>query len=137
MRARHGANTIKCIAHIGHPIAQRIIHRIFEGTATRGYGNHFSAEQFHPKDVWRLTLHIMGAHIDHALQAKLGADRRGCNAMLPSACFSNNTRFPHSSRQNNLSQHVVDFMRTRVVQLVAFHIDFRTAQVLGQPFREI
>ncbi len=77
------------------------------------------------------------AHINHAFQAKPRTNRRGGNPVLTSAGLGNNPAFSHPARQQNLPQHVVDFMRTRMVQLVALEVDFCAAKPLCQTLGKI
>ena len=73
----------------------------------------------------------MCAHVNHAFQTKFRTDSRRGHAVLARPCFRDDTGFAHTTRQNDLAQHVVDFMRARVIQLVPLHIDFRTTQMIG------
>ena len=132
MGACNGADAIECVAHIGHPIAQRVIHRVFQGAAAAGHGHNLGPQQFHAEHIGRLTLDIMGAHIDHAFQPEFRADSRRGNAVLASTCFRDDAGLAHATRQNDLAQDIVDLMRACMVQLVALHVDFRAAKPLGQ-----
>src|SRR6056297_1227034 len=79
----------------------------------------------------------MRAHVDDAFQAELGADRGRGHAVLTGAGFRDDAGLAHAAGEDDLAQHVVDLVRTGVVQLVALHVDLRPAQPLGQPLREI
>ena len=79
----------------------------------------------------------MRAHIDHTFQAKLGTDRRGRNAVLTGTGFCDDAGLAHATRQNDLTQHVVDLMCARVVQLVALKVNLGPAKFLGHAWREI
>ena len=137
MRASNCSDAIECIAHVGDPVAQSIVHRIFQGAPTRGDGDDLGAQQAHTEDVGCLAFNVMCAHIDNALQAELGADGGRGHAVLARAGFGDDALFAHAPRKNDLAQHVVDLMRAGVVQLVAFHIHLGTAQMFGQPFGKI
>src|SRR5262249_11731461 len=39
----------------------------------------------------------------------------------------------HPPREQDLAHHIVDLVRARMVELVALQVDFRAAQMLGQP----
>ena len=46
---------------------------------------HLGAEQVHPLDVRALPAHVLGAHVDDALEAEARADRRRRDAVLAGA----------------------------------------------------
>ena len=79
----------------------------------------------------------MRAHIDHAFQPELGANRRCGHAMLARAGFRDDPGFAHAAGQNDLTQHIVDLVRAGVVQLIPLHVDLGAAQMGGQAFAEI
>ena len=137
MRPGNRPDAIERIAHIGHPVAQRIVHRVLQRSAPGGDGNHLGPQKPHPEHVGGLTLHIMRAHVDHAFQPELGADGCGRHAMLPSPGFRDDPALAHAAGKDDLAQHVVDLMRAGMVQFIPLHIDLGAAQMVGQAFREI
>mmetsp|Transcript_18127 Transcript_18127/g.28119 ORF Transcript_18127/g.28119 Transcript_18127/m.28119 type:complete len:301 (+) Transcript_18127:2712-3614(+) len=136
IRVRSGdcADAIKRVAHIGHPIAKGIVHGIFERTTARSHRDHFSPQELHSEHVGGLTFDIMRTHIDDAFQAEFGADRGCSHTVLARSGFCDDPGLAHAAGQDDLAQHVVDFMRAGVVQLVALHVNFGTAQFLRQAF---
>ena len=137
MRPRHRADAVEGVSHVGHPVAQRVVHRVLQRAAPAGDRHNGCAQQAHAEHVRSLTFHVMRTHVDHALQPELGADRGSGHAMLPGSRFGDDACLAHAAGQDDLSQHVVDFVRAGVVQLVALHVDFRAAQMVGQSFGEI
>ena len=137
MRPRHRADAIERIAHIGHPVAQGVVHRVLQRAATRGDRNDLGSQQLHPEHVRCLAFDVMRAHVDHAVQPELGAHRRRRHAVLPRPGFRDDPRLSHPAREDDLPQHVVDLVRAGVVQLVALHVDLGTTQMRRQPFGEI
>ena len=137
MRTGDRADAIEGVAHIGDPIAQGIIHRVFQRATARGDGDHLGAEKLHPKHVRGLTFDVMRAHVDDALQPELGTDRGGGHAVLARAGFGDDPGLAHAAGEDDLAQHVVDLMRAGVVQLVTLHIDLGTAKMVGHPFSEV
>ena len=131
----HRANAVEGIFHIGHPVAQRVIHRVFQCAATGGDWHHFCAQKLHAKHIWRLALNVMRTHIDHTFQTKFGTNRSGGHPMLTRTGFGDNPAFSHATGQDNLAQDIINFMRTGVVELISFQIDLRTTQMLGQTLR--
>ncbi len=137
MRARHGADAVEGVAHVGDPVAQRVVHRILQRAAPGGHRHHLGAQQPHAEHVRRLPFDIVRAHVDHAFQPELGADRRRRHAMLARARLGDDPGLAHAAGEDDLAQHIVDLVRAGMVQLVALEIDLRPAEMLGQPRREI
>ncbi len=129
VRTSHGADAIERVTHVGHPVAQRIVHCIFQGATTGSHGHHFCTKKAHTEHVRGLTLDIMCAHIDHTFQTEFRTNRGRCNTVLACTCLGNDAGLAHAAGQNDLAQHIVDFMRASMVQFVALHIDFRTTQM--------
>src|SRR6185437_6457329 len=57
--------------------------------------------------------------------------------MLAGAGFSDDPLFSHPAGEQDLAEHVVDFVRAGVVELLALEIDPGAAELLRQPFGEI
>ena len=79
------ADEVVGVADVGDPVAHGLVDGVLEGAAAAGHGAHFGAEEPHAEDVGRLALHVRLAHVDDALQAELGADRRRGDAVLAGA----------------------------------------------------
>jgi hypothetical protein len=75
------------------------------------------SQQAHSEHVQRLPTHVFGAHIDDALQTKTGTDRRSSHAMLTRTGFSNDPLLAHTQGQQSLTEGIVDFVRTGVVEV--------------------
>jgi hypothetical protein len=137
VRPRHRADAVEGVAHVGHPVAQRVVHRVLQRAAPRGDRDHLGPQKLHAEDVGRLPFDVMRAHVDDALQPELGADRGGGDAVLARAGLGDDPGLAHAAGEDDLAQHVVDLVRAGVVQLVALHVDLGAAQMLGQPLGEI
>ncbi len=133
MRPRHRADAVEGVAHVRHPVAQRVVHRVLERAAPRRDGDHLGPQKPHAEHVRRLPLHVMRAHVDHALQPELRADGGRRHAVLARARLCDDARLAHPPGKDDLAQHVVDLVRARVVELVALHVDLRAAQMRRQP----
>ena len=96
---------------------------------------HFGAEQTHPEDVQRLPAHVLGAHVDVALEAEQRAGRRRRDAVLPGAGFGDDAPLAHPHRQQRLTERVVDLVRAGMGQILALQEDARAAARRGQPPR--
>ncbi len=131
MGARHRANEIIRAAYVGHPIAQRCVHGVFERSAARFHDTNLCAEQFHAKNVQRLALHVLAAHEYFALQAETRGHGRRRYAVLPRAGLGDDALLAHSAGEQDLADRVVDLVRAGVAQVFAFQINFCAADFLG------
>ena len=86
------------------------------------------AEQPHADDVQRLARHVVGAHVDLALQAQQRAGRRRGHAVLARAGLGHDARLAHPRRQQRLAERVVDLVRAGVRQVLALEEDARAAR---------
>ena len=137
MRAGRSADDVEGVVHIGDPVAQRLVHRVFQCGRASGNGHDFRAKQLHPEHVGRLTGDVGCAHVDHARQAEARADGGGCHAVLARAGFRDDPGLAHADRQQDLADAVVDLVRAGVIQLIALEPDLGAAQFFGQTRCEI
>ena len=96
---------------------------------------HLCAEQAHAEDVQRLAAHVLGAHVDVALEAEQRARRRGGDAVLAGACFGDDAPLAHPHGQQRLAERVVDLVRARMRQVLALQKDARAAAGLPSAAR--
>ena len=137
MRAGGGADAIERVGDIGHPVAQRLVHRVLQRARAGLDRAHLGAQQLHAEDVRLLPLDVDRAHVDDAVEAEAGADGRGGDAVLARAGLGDDALLAHAAGEQDLAEHVVDLVRAGVVELVALEIDLRAAEPLGQPLGEI
>ena len=123
MRADRRADDVVCGIQIDDPGSHGLIDGVAEGAAAGLHGHDGCAQQFDPEHVERLAAHVLGAHVDGAGHAELGADRRGGDAVLARARFRDDARFAETSGQQDLAERVVDLVRARVVEVFAFQPD--------------
>ena len=117
---------------VGDPVAHRLVHRVLQRAGAGGHRHHLGPQQFHAKDVGLLPLHIGRAHVDDAFQAEQRA-HGGCrDAVLAGAGLGEDALRAHPASQQDLTQAVVRFVRTGMVQFVTLEIDFRAAQFVGE-----
>ena len=90
------------------------------------------AEQPHPRHVERLPRGVDGAHVDDTLQAQQRARRRGRHPVLASTGLGDHPRLAHLPRQQRLTQHVVDLVRSGVVEVFSLQEDPRATRVLAK-----
>ena len=110
MRTEGGAEQVVGIAHIGDPVAQSLVDGVLEGLGAGLHAAHLGTHEAHAEDVERLALHVLGAHVDDALQSEARADRGRGDAMLARAGFCDDAALAHAARQQNLPERVVDFV---------------------------
>ena len=137
MRAGGGADAIEGVGDIGHPVAQRLVHRVLERARARLHRPHFRAQHLHAEDVRLLPLDVDRAHIDDALQPEPRAGGGGRDAVLAGARLGDDALLAHAPGEQDLAEHIVDLVRAGVIELVALEIDFRAAELLGQALGEI
>ena len=78
-------------------------------------------------DVERLALHVLGAHVDVALEAEQRARGRRRDAVLPGAGFGDDAALAHAHGEQRLAERVVDLVRAGVRQVFALQEDPRAA----------
>ena len=83
-------------------------------------------------DVERLALHVLGAHVDVALEAEQRARRRRRDAVLPGAGLGDDAPLAHADGEQRLAERVVDLVRAGVRQILALQEDPRAAGCLRQ-----
>ena len=118
MRSHHGTQAVMRVIHAICPLAHRLIHGILQSHRAAGHGMHLRAEKLHAINVQRLTIRILLAHEDLTLHAKQRCCRRRRNAVLSRARLRDQSRLPHLLCEKRLTKHVVDLMRSRVIQIL-------------------
>ncbi len=137
VRAGGGADDVEGVMDVGDPIAQRLVHRVFQRRRAGGDRDHGRAEQLHPEHVGCLPRHIGRAHEDRAGQAEPRADRGGGDAVLARAGLGDDPGLAHPDREQDLADAIVDLVRAGVVEFVAFEPDLCAAQLFGEPGRKV
>src|SRR5437763_7293645 len=122
---------------VRHPVPDGLIHRIFQRAGAALDGSDFSAEQFHPMDVRRLALDVLGSHVDDAFQPELRAYGGGGHAMLAGAGLGDDPLAAHPLGEQALPERVVDLVRAGMSQVLAFQDDVRTAFGLADPLGRV
>jgi hypothetical protein len=137
MRAGDGADDVEGAVDVGDPVAHRLVERVLERLRARLDRHHLRAEELHAIDVRRLALHVLRAHVHHALHAVAGGDRGGRDAVHPGAGLRDHPGLSHAAREQRLADGVVDLVRAGVVEVLALDVDAGAAAFLGQSFRKI
>ncbi|ENN84331.1 hypothetical protein RHSP_21270 [Rhizobium freirei PRF 81] len=137
MRAGGRADQVIGIIDIGDPVAQRLVHGVLQRAAAGGHRDNLGAQELHAENVRRLALHIGRAHVDDAGQAEAGSNRRRGNAMLAGTGLGDDAGLAHALGEQDLTDAIVDLVRTRVVQLFALEIDFCAAEFCRQALGKV
>ena len=117
VRACRRADHVVGVAHVGHPITHGLVQGIFQGFCAAFDLNHFGTQQFHPKHVESLAHRVGGTHVNLAIEAEEGTDRRGRYAMLTRPGFGDDALLPHALGEQTLPQCIVDLVGAGVTQI--------------------
>ncbi len=137
MRAIGGAEDVVGRPDIRHPVAHGFVDRVLERLLAGLDAAHLGAHEAHAEDVQRLALHVHRAHVDHALEAELRADRRRGHAVLAGAGLGDDALLAHPAREQGLADRVVDLVGAGVEEILALQVDLRPAAVLREPGGEV
>lgn len=129
MRTRRGTQQVVGVLNVRNPVAQRLINGVLEGAGTVLNRNHLRAQQLHTSHVQRLTLSVFLTHVDHALHAEERSRSRSRNTVLTRAGLSNQTGLTHTLSQQSLTNHVINLVATRVVQILTLEEHTRTSML--------
>ena len=100
-------------------------------------GHHFGAQQPHPKDIQRLSLHVLNAHIHQALETEKSAGRGRSYAVLAGAGLGDYPRLSHPLCQQDLTHHVIELVRACVTEIFALQIDPGSSEHVSEPLGKI
>ena len=105
------------------PVADRLARRLLQRLRPELDRAHLGAEQAHPLDVRGLPAHVLGAHVDDAVEAEAGADGRGRDAVLAGAGLGDDPPLAEPLREHRLAERVVQLVRARVEEVLALQVD--------------
>ena len=121
------------VRHVRDPVAHGLVDGVLERFAAAVHGPHGRAQELHAEHVQGLARHVVGAHVDLAVEAEHGRGRGRGHAVLARAGLGDHAGLAHALGEQDLGQGVVDLVRARVAEVLALQVDLRAAQVLGQP----
>ena len=117
------------------PVAYGFVGSIFQGHVARSHGFHSGSQHLHALHVYPLPFHIGLSHVDHAFHSHQGAYRSRGHSVLSGSCFGDDAFLAHSPGQKHLADGIVDFVRSRMVQVLPFQVNFASVffrQALGK-----
>ena len=105
------------------PVADRLARRLLQRPRAELDRAHLGAEQAHPLDVGPLAAHVLGAHVDDALEAEARADGRGRDAVLAGAGLGDDPPLAEPPREHRLAERVVQLVRAGVQEVLALEVE--------------
>ena len=135
MRSRHRPDNVERVIAICRPVADRLIHRVLQrGTALRDRMDP-RAQHLHALDIGRLPFDVKCAHEHFAFHPKQRRDGRRGDAVHARTGLGNETTLPHPPGEKRLTDRVIHFVRTRMVQVLSLQNDPGAAQMLREALR--
>ena len=134
MGAQHRAQEVVGGAHVRDPIAHGLVDGVLERARAARHPAHLRSQQAHAADVGLLARHVLGPHVDHALQPQQRAHRGRGHAVLAGPRLRHHARLAHPAHEQTLAERVVDLVRARVAQVLALE-EHAAAQRRGEPLR--
>ena len=123
VRADARADQVVGRLDVRDPVADRLARRLLQRPRAELDRAHLGAEQVHPLDVRPLPAHVLGAHVDDALEAEARADGRGGDAVLAGARLGDDPPLAEPPREHRLAERVVQLVRARVQEVLALQVD--------------
>ena len=111
------------LADVGDPVADRRRYGLLERARAGVDRRHGRAEQPHPLHVGLLAAHVLGAHVDDALEPEQRARGGGRDAVLAGAGLGDDPLLAHALGEQRLAERVVDLVRAGVEQVLALEVD--------------
>src|SRR5262249_45129943 len=123
MRPDAGAEEVVRRLDVREPVADRLARRLAQRLRPELDGMHLGAEQAHALDVRPLAPHVLGAHVDDALEAETRAARRGGGAVLARSGLGDDPPLAESLGEERLAECVVQLVRAGMHEVLALEIE--------------
>ena len=104
------------------PVADRLARRLLQRPRAELDRPHLRAEQAHPLDVGALAPHVLGAHVDDALEPEARAHGGRRDAVLARAGLGDDPLLAEAPREHRLAERVVQLVRPGVEEILALEI---------------
>ena len=125
---------IEGILWVAAPVAYGLRAGIAQRHVAGAHRVHLGSQHLHTLYVGMLALHIGGTHENLTLHVHQGAYRSGSHTVLSGSGFGNDAGLAHLLGHENLTDGVVDFVCTGMVQVLALQIELASvllAHALG------
>ena len=106
------------VTHSGNPVAHRLVDGVLQRPAAGLDRFDLAAEQAHAEHVQRLPFDVDGAHVDLALEPEQRGRGGRRHAVLAGTGLGDEPGLAHPLGQQRLPQHVVDLVRSGVVEIL-------------------
>ena len=125
---------VEGILRVAAPVAYGLRAGIAQRHVAGTHRVHLGSQHLHALYVGMLALHIGGTHENLTLHVHQGAYRSGSHTVLSGSGFGNDAGLAHLLGHENLTDGVVDFVCTGMVQVLALQIELASvllAHALG------
>ena len=125
---------VEGILRVAAPVAYGLRAGIAQRHVAGAHRVHLGSQHLHALYVGMLALYIGGTHENLTLHVHQGAYRSGSHTVLSGSGFGNDAGLAHLLGHENLTDGVVDFVCTGMVQVLALQIELASvllAHALG------
>ena len=122
-RPDHRADDVVGRAHVGDPVPDRRADGLLQRPRTRLDRHHLGPEQAHALDVRRLAAHVLGAHVDDALESSSAQAVAVATPCCPAPVSAITRALPHPAGEQRLTDRVVDLVGAGVGEVLALQVD--------------
>ncbi len=122
-RPHTGADQVVGRLDVRDPVADRLARCLLERLRAELDGAHLGTEKPHALDIRMLATHVLGTHVDDALEPEARAHRCGRDTVLSRSRLGDDAPLAEARRKQDLPQRVVDLVRAGVVQVLALEHD--------------
>jgi hypothetical protein len=117
------ADQIVRVLDVGDPVADRLARGLLQRPRPELDRAHLRAEQGHPLEVRPLPTHVLGAHVDDAVEPEPRADRRRGDAVLARAGLGDDSLLAEPHREQRLAERVVELVGAGVQQVLPLEVE--------------
>ena len=123
VRSHGAAHDIECVGRMTAPVAYSLTACVAQCHVACAYWVHLGSQHLHALHVGVLSLHIGSTHKHLALHVHQRTHRSCGHTVLSGTCLGYDASLTHLLGQQYLSDGVVDFVRTGVVQVLALQVE--------------
>ena len=130
MGPSRGAEAVVRVVGVGDPVPEGLVDRVLQRLGAGLDRHHLRAKQPHPRDVEGLTCGVDRTHVDDALQTQQCTGRRSGHPVLARTRLRDHPRLAHLLRQQRLTEHIVDLVRSGVVEVFSLQEEPRSSRMI-------